>query len=789
MLFARCTLVFRVGMVAMLLLSTRASAGRDIAASPETLPGVWRELEQGKGHTRVQDMREASGGKILSNFGAGNRIVIQFDLADPMPDAKLYVRYNNAMNAEGQIAVSTWAEGGERREAGAIVQTSSPQWNQFRWASVPMGSLPRGVHHVELICPKGKASGGLDVAVLLDDRWQGIYEPPTTFKDGKPVGVGRLISPIQATWKPAAARGEVALDEAVIVHADLHNLSTLPQSGDLTWSIEDHSSKVMASGKRPVSLKPDERQALELRLTDAMSANGWYVARFQIGGIPVGESYFASLPKITRPLPNEAMLRTMLIEGQQHWLGMNLGYGTPNDVIPDFREVGLRTIRTGGNKSDPAEHEADIQQLVDAGLRIHWILNYRGNGINPKGTSINEIAGLDLNGPVMKQWYDNYKARCVAFMKYYSMPGKERLRFYICGNEPDKKDAHTGLAGRPDIAVRLTRALAEAANEVNPTGIFVQSSSMAQPDAEYLRRMIVELGVADHCDIIGTHMYGSQTLSWRSGKPFEWLKEAGAKRLVACTESGVSTGWTPKGYPSREWQSDFMAMSFVMTRRFGYAAQILFTHDHDHTPDWALMRVKDEKLQPNWNLIQNVLSQPHRLTNGDFEAANDPRAMWTPHVNIDIPGWLSDRFDWQHTDRQHAGKSSVRFAPNTPDNPILSRREKGELLPELAPLPLMAYQVVTEGITPGKPVTVRAFARTTGTPGTTAILSVQGYDPLDGLARGEQSTTAADWTQLQVTVTPVNPWIVIGLEAPPASHSGDYVWFDDITVAADAGQP
>lgn len=777
MLIAHCSVVFRVTVVTLLTLNAGALAEREVAALPEQLPGIWRELEQGKGHSRVQDMREASSGKILSNFGAGSRIAVQFESPEPMPNARLYVRYNNAMNSEGQTAVSLWQEGGERHDVGVIVQTPSPQWNQFRWASVPIGSLERGVHHVDLLCPPGKASGGLDVAVLLDDRWQGIYQPPTEFKDGKPVGIGRLVSPIEATWKPAAPRGEFAADSPVVVQSTLHNRSAVPQDGELTWSVEDHAGTALASGKKLVAFKPGERQALDLRLTDAMSANGWYVARFKIGNVPVGECYFVCLPKITRPLPSEAMVRKMLIDGQQHWLGMNLGYGTPDDVLPDFREAGLKTIRTGGNKEHPAEHQVHVQQLIDAGLRIHWVLNYRGNGVNPPGTGINEIAALDLNGPVMKRWYDNYKARCRAFFEFYSKPGQERLRFYIVGNEPDKRDPHTGLAGRPDIAVRLTRAMAEAANEVNPTGIFVQSPSMAAPDSSYLRTMIVDLQVAHHCDIVGTHSYGSQTTDNRLGRPWVWLREAGTPRLVACTESGVSTGWTPRGYDPRQWQTDYMAFWYVKTRRFGYAAGILFTHDDDHKADWAAMRVKGEKLQPNWDTIQNVLTKPRTLINGGFEQPNEPLSMWIPEVDIDLTGWLGDLIDWQNADNPHAGKSSLRLtAPSRQRQLPANRDTAGARATE----PLVVYHVITEGITPGEPVTVSACARASGT---TAMLSIHGYDPFDGLATQSASTADAQWKPLRVTVTPVNPWIVVGLSAARVETGEHHAWFDSVEIS------
>ncbi len=738
----------------------------DASADPPTaLPGVWRELESGQGHDRVQTMRQASGGKLLCNFNPGSRSTVTFQLSEPMAAARLYLRYNNAMKDLGRVAATLTAEGAQPRALGELAQTASARWDELRWTSLPVGPLAAGTYSITFQCPKDKASGGLDVAVLIDDRWDGLYQPPVLFAQGKPVGTGEVLPPIDVQPRALASNGEYLPSTPIDFEYVLKNRTASPRQERMLYQVEDHDAKVLATGQLSVDLNGEEEVTRRVTLSPSLPA-GWYIAKLLYANGATSVGYFTVLPESTIPAgtppPRPAA-----------WLGMNLGYANADElnrvVLPDFKNVGLQAIRTGGNKANPADHEADVDAMRGAGLEIHWIINYRGAGINPKGTAVSELSALDLNGPVMKTWFDNYKARCKALMQYYSAPGKERIRYYVCGNEPDKKDLNTGLPGRPDVAVRLNRAMAEAAMEINPDGIIVESSAVAAPDAEYLHQML-KMGLAHHCHVVGTHVYGSQTVDYRLNKPWEWLKEVHQSRPVACSESGVTTGWTPKGVNGRDWQSDYMAQWFVKSHCLGYEYGILFTHDHDHTPDWAQMRTKEGILQPNWDLIKD-LTQPRGLVNGDFEAPNDPRRLWTPDRNIDHPTWLDEQFVWQSDEKPHGGKFSVRFNQGQWRN--LPVKQFADTHPT-------AYQVVSRGIIPGRPVTVHGFIRTTGKK---AWLTLNGYDRMHGEAiAGSGTITAAEWTAVEVTATPTNPWIVIGLHAEVGDQDTDFTWFDDITV-------
>lgn len=445
------------------------------------------------------------------------------------------------------------------------------------------------------------------------------------------------------------------------------------------------------------------------------------------------------------------------------WLGMNSGHGGDLEaVVADLREAAIRIVRTGGNAADPEKHAAVVAQLTEARLEVHWVINYRGNGVDPRGTSIKELAKLEIDGPVMKQWQANYRARCVAIMRRYSSPGNVLIRHYICGNEPDKRDNHTGLPGRPDIAVKLTQAMHEAAREVNAQDIRVESPPVSAPDADYLRKMIVDHEVYRYCDAIGTHVYGSQIDDWRLDRPWKHLAAKGVRRPVVCSEAGVTTGWTPKGLDGRQWQADFFASWFVKLRRMGYSRGLLFTHDEDHTAAWAVMRVKGEKVPLNWEMLAEI-SKPRQLLNGGFEQANNKRYEWGPDRNVDSrDGWPDALWTWQDATNPHGGK-------------FCARANQGAGQDRFA-----AYHVV-DGVTPGKPVKVVGFIRVSAGK---ARLGVYGYDKCDGDAATLSEPIAGDqWQRVAVTVAPSNPWVVIGLTVESTGKQGDFAWFDDIAIS------
>lgn len=462
-----------------------------------------------------------------------------------------------------------------------------------------------------------------------------------------------------------------------------------------------------------------------------------------------------------------ALAQPLNATGEQ-WLGMNFGYAGPGStyqsVANDFKAVGIGAIRNGGNitTSLPSPELAKQDEAIDtfhkAGLEIHWVINYRGRDINPAGTKLADLPDFDAKGPAMATWCDNYKQRCIELFTRYSSPGKTKIRHYIVGNEPNLSDPFTGLHNRPDICVKLTQAMHEAARQVNPE-IRVESSPVSRPDATYLKDMLA-LGLAKYCDVIGVHMYGGQTHPGSIDKPWLWLQAAGVRdKPVGISEAGVTIGWNPKWSKSpRQWQSDWLCNFHVMSKLYGYSYGMLFTHDDDHKADWALMRVAGARSQPSWDEIDKNLSVPQGLRNAGFETANDIRRQWYPEHHPDHP-WPKD-FDWQNRDNPKSGSFCAQIRANS----------KWET---------KAHQIV-DNVIPGKTYQIKGWVRSESPDG--ASISIGGSQVHNGIQTFQTATvTANTWTQVGVDVTPTNPWLVISLITKKTDVQGS-ACFDDITV-------
>jgi len=455
------------------------------------------------------------------------------------------------------------------------------------------------------------------------------------------------------------------------------------------------------------------------------------------------------------------------------WLGMNVGYATvaaTQSVVNDFNAVGLGAIRRGGNvpsnttyTQDLANQDSYINTMFAADLEIHWIVNYRGYGVSPAGTALANLPGININGATMALWFNNYKARCIDLFTRYSSPGNVKILHYIVGNEPNLSDPFTTLHGRPDIAVRLTQAMYEAAQQVNPN-IFVESPPVSQPDTPYLQEMI-NLGVANYCDVIGVHIYADQTHGPRIEKPWVWLQAAGVtNKPVGVSEAGVTIGWNPIwSTNARQWQSDWLNNFYIMAKRYGYSYGLLFTHDDDHSADWALMRVAGAQVQPSWNELDNTLTNPQGLRNAGFETPNDRLRQWYPE-HSPTTNWPTG-FNWQFATNPRSGTYCAQIRTNNGWD-------------------TSAYQVV-DNLIPGATYRVTGWIRSESPSG--GLFYIAGSQAYNGIQTFNSSlVTTNTWTQVSVDVVPTNPWIVISLTTKK-NPSPSFAYFDDISVTKLSG--
>lgn len=721
---------------------------------PTTLPGLWLECESGTGHVRAQPSARCSGGRLVGWITPQSTTVLRASIAEPMSNAIALLHYNQNRDGAARLAVRD-AEGREVA-GGRLIQPTTGGWGEFAWTSLRLGPLPAGTYEL-LLSGDEAGTGGHDVLVLLDDRWDGLYQPPERFVDGRAVGTGIVLPALAVNLRPTSGNTVCAPRQPVLWDLEVRNRSSQRQTATLTWSVLDAAGTRRGNGSVAIDTQTTVRQTLTV--SPGLPA-GWYRLDADIADGERAQRWFS----VSDP-------QAVSAPRQGSWLGMTVGYaGSLRDrddiavIADDLTQVGIRLTRVGGNDPDPTIYDLHVDALLSSGIEPHWALNYRGKDLPAIG--VGELARIDIASPRIEAWAEAYKQRCRVIMRHFSSPGAERVRYYICGNEPDLKDANTGLPGRPDVAVRLCRAMFEAAREVNPA-IVIESPPVSAPHSGYLRSMLVDYGLAKVCHVIGTHVYGSQVLDHGIGKPWEYLAEAGACLPVACSESGVSTGWA-KGMEPRPWQTDYMALHYAKLKRMGYQSGMLFTHDEDHSPDWALMRVGGNRLQPNWDFLAGVLAKPRTFRNGGFEEANDPRSLWVPDRNIDQRGWMDAIFDWQATDQVAEGRCALRI-------------DQGAWKWDIA-----AVQIVDSGIIPGRPVTVRGRIRTTGH--APARLAVGGFDRTAGSETARREVTATEWTAVEITVTPSNPWIAVIVGASPANGKPARAWFDDIVVEAQTPQ-
>ncbi|MEA3208292.1 MAG: hypothetical protein QOE70_1349 [Chthoniobacter sp.] len=449
---------------------------------------------------------------------------------------------------------------------------------------------------------------------------------------------------------------------------------------------------------------------------------------------------------------SEMKAQDAIASNRDMWLGINHGDVDQPILLSDLQKIGLHMVREGFNGKPDRKLEAKVSAYVDAGIEPHVSINMRGSGINVTD---------------YPAWLQNYKQRCIEIMTAY----KGKLHYYIVGNETDKADPFTGRL-TPEQAVDFTRMAYEASRQVDPTGgIKIESApiSSPRPIKDYLKKMFAA-GLNDHCDYIGVHVYSNQINDGKLDYP--WILEqqqGGTQKPIAISEIGVSMDWAPKTFSpeqKEQWKSDFLDQAYVQLKRYGIANAILFeSSSSSKWPDtFAILRdgtTARNILPTTYKEVQNHF-KPRPLQNVGFENTNDPKRLWVVYDDPADDKWDTSAFDFQAAGG-HSGKSALQ----------IDTSGKG---------PRIVRQVVS-GITPGKAITITAWAFSNNKAG--ATLKAEGYNAIAGNAETSAVTKGyGAWEELSVTVTPTNPWVVIELSSTTKNIVGSYVKFDDVTISS-----
>lgn len=118
---------------------------------PETLPGIWQEVENGKGNLSIQKIPQASGGRLITQ---------------PMKNGHPDLRHTNAMAGLGYLDVAVTGPGLNATKTAGIIRERSANRTAFRWPPLPLGRLDAGALTVSLEEDLARQANSLHVEAL-----------------------------------------------------------------------------------------------------------------------------------------------------------------------------------------------------------------------------------------------------------------------------------------------------------------------------------------------------------------------------------------------------------------------------------------------------------------------------------------------------------------------------------------------------------------------------------------------------------------------------------------------
>lgn len=407
-------------------------------------------------------------------------------------------------------------------------------------------------------------------------------------------------------------------------------------------------------------------------------------------------------------------------------------------------DMGFNRIRFGINRLTP-ENSIGVGDPINFGPVDEQVDWYLSNGIELMAVIPFNIENEIDKGLDYEEWKANWDYYCRQVFSHL----QGRVFYYILDNEPDL----TGST--PQQCYDMTKIAYLAAQDIDPN-IKIESPPVMGSDGpsitSYLRQML-NLGIADYCDYIGLHSYGSQIDDNRLDAVWKELESHNVRKPVSISELGVKGSWAPAGVEDEEWRRRWWSQYYVASKAHGFTNNLCFTLDGGPT-GWQI------KNTPSFDELKNYYFL-RSFENGGFESANDDEHDW----HVVFP-----------TVDQANPPSNIEFVLNDATN---ARSGSGYLRMDAGNG--KSVRRVAENLTPGQTYTVKGYAYISGSG--TASLSAMGYDTEDGDAKVVSSTSnTGSFQLLSLDVTPTSTWIVVDLSMSNIPSGGFVIW-DDISVA------
>jgi hypothetical protein len=423
------------------------------------------------------------------------------------------------------------------------------------------------------------------------------------------------------------------------------------------------------------------------------------------------------------------------------------------DYVKRDLELGVGAVRSGmdgvggrfvGAPFDFAAKDAVVDLYRASNLTVHTVVHAR-YGVDHHGNNAT-ISPADY-----ETWMRNFDYYVRGVMQHY----RGRIFHYIVENEPELHYPGSGGWLTARQAVDFTRIAFRAARDIDPM-IRIESPPTNTPESPTLREML-ELGLADWCDYIGVHAYGSQIDDNRFANLWTLLAEFKIRKPVCVSECGANPDWAPpclKGSEAGrlEYQRRFFYQLQMQMKRFGVSHTMLYTIQEQPDDLNILNRPAYDEVKNHFRLSP--------LANGGFEEANDSEHGWVPNFSNAYDGVVAP--------------DNVRCIR---DDAVNARSGSGYA--RLSPAAAQSLRRVV-AVPANAACSVSAWVRVSGQG--RARLRALGFDPLDGDAEvAVVSTSKPTWEQLVLRVTPTNPWVVIDLSCEGDNTTAT---FDDVVITA-----